>query len=411
MGFLVNGISGIRARRTAWENRVSKKIKFDGRPVWAEISLGAIRHNLRVIRRHIGRGRKVLAVVKANAYGLGALEISQALSRAGTDWFGVTSASEGAELRRAGISEPILVLTGFWPGEEPELFRWRLIPTITDTNQLGRLERAILRAKGAGTRTRYPFHLKINSGMNRLGIEPDEVKSFARTLEKCQHLLLQGTYTHFASAEDFTSPQTSAQESVFLAAVEEMRAAGVEPGMLHMANSGAICARPSTWADMVRAGAILYGYHQNFQPPARKQEVAATLPFRPSLSLRTRIIALRHIEPGSRVGYGATFVASRPSRIAVLAAGYADGLPRARSNRGAVLIRGCRAPIVGIVSMDLSAVDVTDVPLAAVGDIATIYGRDGHDAIEVSDAAREIGTVTSDLLCGLGRRVPRFYIS
>jgi alanine racemase len=390
---------------------VNKKIKFDGRPVWAEISLAAITHNLRVIRRHIGRERKVLAVVKANAYGLGAVEISRALSQTGADWFGVTSASEGAELRRAGIRQPILVLTGFWPGEEPELFRWRLIPTITDTNQLCNLDRAFVRARGAGARTPYPFHLKINSGMNRLGIQPDEVKSFARALEKCPHLFLQGVYTHFASAEDFTSPQTSAQEAVFLAAVEELRATGVVPGMIHMANSGAICARPSTWADMVRAGAILYGYHQNFQPPTRKQQVLAEWPFRPALSLRTRIIALRHIEPGSRVGYGATFVAARPSRIAVLAAGYADGLSRARSNRGAVLIRGRRAPIVGIVSMDLSAVDVTDVPQAAIGDIATIYGRDGRDAIEVSDAAREIGTVTSDLLCGLGRRVPRFYIS
>jgi alanine racemase len=161
---------------------------------------------------------------------------------------------------------------------------------------------------------------------------------------------------------------------------------------------------------MVRAGAILYGYHQNFQPPARKRRVAAELVLRPSLALRARIIALQSVPAGGRVGYGATFAASRPSRIAVLPAGYADGVVRGLSNRGSVLIRGQRAPIVGIVSMDLSAVDVTAIPRIAIGDIATIFGRDGDDAIEVSDAAREIGTVTSDLLCALGQRVPRIYL-
>jgi len=391
-------------------NRVNKKVIFTGRPVWAEVSLGAINANLRAIRRHIGTGRKVLGVVKANAYGLGAIEVSRTLSRTGIDWFGVTSASEGVELRRAGIREPILVLTGFWPGEEPSLFRWHLTPTISNAAQLVRLERAFVQSKGATARSRYPFHLKINSGMNRLGIAPDSVEKFALVLNKCRYLRLEGTYTHFASAEDFTNPQTSEQEVVFQEALQRLRGAGVDPGMIHLANSGAICARPSTWADMVRAGAILYGYHQNFQPPARKRKVAAELVLRPSLALRARIIALQSVPAGGRVGYGATFAASRPSRIAVLPAGYADGVVRGLSNRGSVLIRGQRAPIVGIVSMDLSAVDVTAIPGVAIGDIATIFGRDGDNAIEVSDAAREIGTVTSDLLCALGQRVPRLYL-
>lgn len=388
---------------------MTRTIKFEGRPVWAEISLAAIRHNLRVIRRHIGRERKVLAVVKANAYGLGAVPISRALAHADIDWLGVTSPSEGVELRRAGIRKPILVLTGFWPGEELELLHWKLTPTVADFDQLRRLERAV--ARRATHRTRpFPFHLKINTGMNRLGIDANAVESFARALVQCPHLRLEGTYTHFASAEDFTSPQTAEQEKVFFSAVERLRAAGVNPGMLHLANSGAICARASTWADMVRAGAILYGYHQNFQPPERKLELAARLPFRPCLVFRTRIIALREVPPGGAVGYGATFRTQGASRIAILAAGYADGLGRQQSNHGSVLVRGHRAPIVGIVSMDLSAVDVTDVKGAAAGDMVTIYGRDGGDAIEVSDVARESGTVTSDLLCALGQRVPRFYV-
>ncbi|MFZ0646167.1 MAG: alanine racemase C-terminal domain-containing protein, partial [Candidatus Acidiferrales bacterium] len=177
-----------------------------------------------------------------------------------------------------------------------------------------------------------------------------------------------------------------------------------------MANSGAICARASTWADMVRPGAILYGYHQSFDPPQKKDEVVGQIPLRPCLSLKARIISLREVSEGEAVGYGARFVTKRPSRIAVINAGYADGIVRARTNRGCALVRGRRVPLVGTISMDLTMLDVTDVPEAVLGDVVTIYGKDGGATIEVSDVAREISTVTSDLLCALGRRVPRFYI-
>ncbi|MFZ3200429.1 MAG: alanine racemase C-terminal domain-containing protein, partial [Candidatus Acidiferrales bacterium] len=182
------------------------------------------------------------------------------------------------------------------------------------------------------------------------------------------------------------------------------------PGIVHMANSGAICARPSTWADMVRPGAILYGYFQSFDPPGKGQEVRSRLPIEPSLSLRARIISLRDLPVGQSVGYSARFTTARPSRIAVINAGYADGILRQRTNRGCALVRGHRAPLVGAISMDLTALDVTDVPQAELGDVVTIYGRDGEDDILVSEVAREIGTVTSDLLCALGHRVPRYYV-
>jgi alanine racemase len=382
------------------------------RPVWAEISLRNLLHNLRVIRHQVGRSRKILAIVKANAYGLGAVEISRALVNAGTEWLGVTCSSEGIELRKAGIRCPVLLLTGFWPGEEGRILRHNLTPTVSRVAQLLSLECVAARYAPKGRKgQRVQFHLKIDSGMNRLGISPREVGVFAQALALCPHLQLGGIYTHFASAEDFTSLQTETQENAFTAAVAKLRALGVDPGIVHLANSGAICSRPSTWVDMVRPGAILYGYHQSFSPPERKSAVMAQMPLRPVLSLRTRIISLRDVPTGARVGYGGTFVTKRPSKIAVLAVGYADGLVRARSNRGCVLIRGQRAPIVGIVSMDLAMVDVTDLRQTALGDVATIYGKDGHDAIEVSDAAREIGTVTSDLLCALGRRVPKMYLS
>jgi alanine racemase len=386
---------------------MAKTIQFAGRPVWAEISLKAILHNLRVIRKQVGAQRKILAVVKSNAYGLGAVPVAKALQKTGTEWFGVTCANEGVELREAGIRKRILILTGFWPGEERRLIQNNLTPTVTRVDDLGHLERS---AKAAGGKSRLRFHLKINTGMNRLGISADEVECFARTLAGCKHIELEGTFTHFASAEDFTARQTNEQEKVFLGCLDRLRALGVSPGIVHMANSGAICARPSTWADMVRPGAILYGYYQSFDPPQKKQEVMGQVALQPCLSLRARIISLRNVAVGEGVGYAARFVTKRPSRIAVINAGYADGVVRALTNRGWALVRGKRVPLVGTISMDLTTLDLTDVPEAVLGDVVTIYGKDGDAAIEVSEVAHEIGTVTSDLLCALGRRVPKFYI-
>jgi alanine racemase len=387
---------------------MKKSIQFEGRPVWAEISLKAIEHNLRVIQKHMApRKPKILAVVKSNAYGLGAVPIAKTLQKAGTEWFGVTCANEGIELREAGIKKRILVLTGFWPGEEKRLIEHGLTMTVSRADDLKYLERA---AKSSRLKAKVPFHLKINTGMNRLGIQPEEIETFARLLADCRHIQLEGTYTHFASAEDFTSGQTCTQEKLFLSCLDRLRALGVSPGIVHMANSGAISARPETWADMVRPGAILYGYYQSFDPPEKKKEVMGQMPLQPSLSLRARIIALRDLAPGQSVGYAARFISKRPSRIAVINAGYADGVVRALTNKGQALVNGRRVPLVGTISMDLTTLDVTDVPDAKLGDVVSIFGGDGDEDIQVSDVAASINTVTSDLLCALGRRVPRFYL-
>lgn len=387
---------------------MTKAIHARGRPVWAEISLEAIQRNLGAIRRHIGAGVKVLAVVKSNAYGLGALPIAKALQKSGVEWFGVTCTNEGIELRETGIRKPILVLTGFWPGEEKRQIEYGLTPAVTRLEDVRDLERAAKSARGR--RGPVKFHLKINSGMNRLGIAPEEVDAFAAALADCRHLELQGTFTHFASSEDFEGTQTEEQERVFQASLERMRELRLPPGIVHMANSGAICARPSTWADMVRPGAILYGYYQSFDPARKQEEVTRQLRLEPALSFRARIISLRDVAPGEAVGYSARFRADRPSRIAVINAGYADGILRSRTNHGCALVRGRRVPLVGTISMDLTTLDVTDVPEAELGDVVTIYGRDGEAEILVSKVAREIGTVTSELLCALGRRVPRYYV-
>jgi alanine racemase len=386
---------------------MAKAIKVLGRPVWVEVSLAAITRNLRTIRRHIGPKPQILAVVKSNAYGLGAVPVAKALQKAGADRFGVTCANEGVELRESGIRKPILVLTGFWPGEEKRFIANRLTPTVTRLEDVRLLDRA---AKSARVKSRLRFHLKINTGMNRLGLLPSELDAFAAALADSRQLELEGTFTHFASAEDFSARQTDDQEQLFQACLAQLRAKGISPGIVHMANSGAICARPGTWADMVRPGAIIYGYYQSFDPPHKGQEIRDRLPVEPSLSMRARIITLRDLPANQPVGYSARFVTARPSRIAVINAGYADGILRQRTNRGCALLRGRRVPLVGAISMDLTTLDVTDVPEAALGDVVTLYGRDGDAEIKVSDVAAEIGTVTSDLLCALGQRVPRYYL-
>ncbi len=381
-----------------------KEPKFIGRPVWAEISLGALAHNLKAIQRHIGRRRKILAIVKGNAYGHGAVPVAKALEHAGADVFGVTCTSEGVELREAGIRCPIVILTGIWAGEEKRLTRYRLTPVVARIEQLRELDRAAR----AGRRP-IAFHLKVDTGMTRLGIAPAQTAEFARALGDCRHLRLEATLTHLATSEDFVSGQTEEQERVFARVLEDLRAAGVSPGIVHMANSAAIATRPSTWFDMVRPGAVLYGYHQHYNPPERLAEAEAALPLRPVASLRTRIVTIREVPAGTKVGYNARFVTARPSRIAVIAAGYADGLVRHLTNRGLVLVRGQRAPLVGTISMDLTMVDVTDLPRAELGDVVTIYGADGKTVLPASEVAHWAGTVSSDLLTALGHRVPRLY--
>ena len=400
---------------------MTKTVHVDGRPVWAEISLQAILNNLQVIRKHIGPKRQVLAVVKSNAYGLGAVPIAKALEGDDVSWFGVTWANEGVELRHAGIRGRILILTGFWPGEEKRLIEHDLTPTVTRIGDVAHLEQAAAKAWGQrsartksakkGARTqRLRFHLKINTGMNRLGISPSEIDAFAAELSCCKHVQLEGTFTHLASSEDFESPQSQEQELVFRECLDRLRRLGVPPGIVHMANSGAICARPSTWFDMVRPGAILYGYYQSFAPSQMQQDIRRKLPLEPCLSMRARIISLREVPAGQGVGYSARWVTQGPSRIAVINAGYADGIVRQRTNHGCAIVRGKRVPLVGTISMDLTTLDVTSIPDAAIGDVVTIYGQDGNAQIVVSDVAREINTVTSELLCALGRRVPRYYL-
>ena len=389
------------------------------RPVWAEVDLAALAHNLHAIRKFVNppgdqrkTPRKVLSIVKGNGYGHGGPQVAKALEKAGSDWFGVTCTEEGIAVRKIGVRKPVLILTSFVPGEESRIVEHHLTAVIHRCEQLAQLDRA---ARKHQSRKRVSFHLKMDTGMNRLGIAPGDVDCFARQLAKCKYLELGGIFTHFASSEVFSDTlaghQTLEQEEKFHAALDRLRALGIDPGIVHLANSAAIVSRPESWADMVRPGAILYGYHPGYDPIEKRVEIEARLPLKPVMSLRSKIISVKDVPAGAGVGYNASFVTTRPSRIGVLAAGYGDGIHRSLGNRGSVLVRGKLAPMVGIVSMDVTMVDLTDVEGAAIGDVATIYGVDGKLRHPAHLIARSIGTVTSDLLCAVSQRVPRIYLS
>ena len=275
------------------------------RPVWAEVSLGTLAHNLEAIRKYVNpphekrkTPRKILSIVKGNGYGHGGPQVAKALEKAGSDWFGVTCTDEGIAVREAGVRKPILILTGFVPGEETRLLKHNLTAVVHRCDQLPLLERAARR----GGRKPASFHLKIDTGMNRLGIAPSDVDCFARQLGKCKHLQLTGIFSHFASsgvfADTAVGKQTREQEERFYAALDRLRALGIDPGLIHLANSAAIVSRPETWADMVRPGAILYGYHPGYDPAEKRDEAERLLPLKPVMSLRTKIINLRRVPAG-----------------------------------------------------------------------------------------------------------------
>ncbi len=275
--------------------------------------------------------------------------------------------------------------------------------------QLGPLEKAAKRAKPRHAKEVH-IQLKINTGMNRMGVSPSDIRCFASALADCRQLKLVGTFTHFASSELLDSGQTEEQTKLFGSALQEMERLRLAPGLRHLANSAALTARPDTWADMVRPGAALYGCPVRFEPPARQKELEAKLPLKPVLSLRSKIVAVRNLPSGASVGYDARYVTNQPARIAVVSAGYADRLMRGLSNKGSLLVRGRKAPIVGQISMDMTMIDVTNVVDASVGDIVTIFGDDHGSLQTAGEIADTLGTVVQDVLCALGRRVERIYL-
>jgi alanine racemase len=380
----------------------SRSLILDGR-TWAEISLTALGENFHAVQKHVGASVTICAVVKADGYGHGAVECALALESEGAKWMGVTNAAEGLALRTAGVEARILLMTGIWKGEEDGIVAHNLTPTIWEPWHIETLQRA------AQKRQRIlPIHLKLDTGMNRLGACPEALPRLCEMLSASKNLSLEGASTHFASAEVLDAADAVRQSKRFEEVLAVLRNFGLHPTLVHMGNSAAMIARPETWKTMVRPGIALYGYSLAFTRGGEPAAVAP-LPLRPVLSWKTRVLTVKSVAAGEAVGYMGTFVTRAPGRIAVLPVGYADGYPRLLSNRARVIVAGEYAPVVGRVSMDLTIVDVSRIRDVAVGDEVILIGKNNGHSVDAVELARLCESVPYEILCGISQRVPRVY--
>lgn len=368
-----------------------------GRPTLAEIDLGALRANYRALSAY-ANGASIMAVVKADAYGHGAVEVARTLSAEGCAHFGVATVEEARELRAAGVGERIYLLVGYFADQAPEIVTLDLVVPIFDVALIDPLERA---ASALG-RNGFPVHLEIDTGATRLGILPADLAQAAERLRHAPSLKVEGASTLLANAGDPASPITDRQLGVFREALATLSAAGFELPVRHVANSAAMVLRADAHFSLMRPGLAMYGL-----PPV--QAVRDQVELRPVMTFKTRVLQVKRVAAGSGVSYGHTFVAPRESVIGILAVGYADGYRRGLQHGGEVLVRGRRAPIVGAVCMDLTMVDLTDVPGARLGDEVILWGGAGEAMISVNDVARLAQTISYEMLCTVGRRVPRVY--
>jgi alanine racemase len=340
-----------------------------------------------------------MAVVKANAYGHGEVQTAKALISQGVPRLAVFSIDEGIALRQAGINAPIVVLGPLFQEQLGELLAHQLTPVVSDVSILPALARA-----ASSFPTPYPIHLKVETGMGRLGITTNDFTTLFNSRNLPGALHVEGLMTHLADADGPTTGPTEEQLARFREIIHVVSAGGLRVPLIHAANSGGAVRFPEAQFSLVRPGIMLYGYHT----------LPSSIPvpdLKPVLSLRTTIAQLRTVQPGHKISYGGTFTAKRATKIAVLPIGYADGMSRHLSNRGSVLIHGQRAPIAGIVCMDMIMVDVTGIAGAAVGDEAVLIGRQGNDQITADDIAKWTGTIPYEVLCSIGPRVPRQYSS
>ena len=371
--------------------------RLGGRPTYVEVDLQRLAENFNAIRNGLGSSTKILAVVKADAYGHGAVPIARTLCEQGADFLGVATVEEGVELRCAGVEVPLLVLSGLTSSQIPQLVASGLTPVLFDFETTEDLYRF---ARDAGKK--IGIHVKIDTGMGRLGILPNQVESFLQALKKMEpFLIFEGLLSHFASADGEGMAQTEDQIRIFGEILHQVQQAGFHP-IPHIANSAAILQRLPFSDLLVRPGLLLYGY----VPSSHLEGIVSV---RPILSWKTQILSIREVPQGFSVSYGGSFVTRRRSRLAVLPVGYADGYPRSLSNCAEVLVRGRRVPIVGRVCMDLTMIDLTEIPEAQTGDEVALIGEQGGECLTAHEIAQWSHTISYEILCGIGRRVPRHY--
>jgi len=371
------------------------------RPTVARVDLGALKANYRAIVEHLGRERPrgapgVIGVVKANAYGHGAAQVALALEDAGADLLACADIEEGAALRAAGVRAEILVFGALSVSDLDGLFDCRLTPTISSPGAARAVQAAAARHK-----QRLRYHLKIDTGMNRLGFRFDNLRRTLPELLGSANLELDAVFTHFATADDPASTLFDEQRGRFERVLADLPALGARPRYRHAANSAAVVRDPRVWFDRVRPGLLLYG----IVPPPLTSTIALT----PVMTLASRVTAVKGLRAGEITGYGARFAAAKPTTIAIVPAGYGDGLDLRLAGRGAVLIRGRRAPIVGSVCMDMLMVDVTGLDVSP-GDEVVILGRQGGDRIDAREMAAAIGSIPWEIVCRVGSRIERVYV-
>lgn len=366
------------------------------RPTWAEINLGNLTHNVKAFRQHIPQPTRLMAVVKADGYGHGDAEVARAALAAGADWLAVALVEEGIRLRQAGLAAPILIL-GYLPPESlSAVIQYRLTPAITDISTL-----LLMEDEARRQRRKVGIHLKVDTGMGRLGPRDTGGLDLAKRTLTSSHLELEGVFTHFATADDEDKGYTNAQLDKFKRLVETIKKE--KPQVIaHCANSAAAIEIPQAYFDMVRIGISLYGLYPSGQ-------VKKLIPLKPVMSLHTSIAFVKEVPAGTAISYGRTFVTSCPSRIATLPLGYADGLFRTLSGKAEFLIQGRRVPQIGRICMDYTMADITDLPEAEVGEPVVVFGSQGQEHISADELAQLTGTISYEILCAVSARVPRYY--
>jgi len=363
----------------------------------AQVDLNAIAYNVTGVQEKV-KPAGVMAVVKANAYGHGAVAVSRTALARGCQYLAVARVAEAIELRKAGIEAPILILGGFGSDEVFFIPRYDLEATIFDEQDLLQLANAARKAE-----TIVPVHIKLDTGMGRVGLPWQEVLAFAQKVQSCPSLKLQGLYSHFATADGLDKSYAELQLERFKMAVAQLQGAGIPIPIKHIANSAAILDLPESYFDMVRPGIILYGYYPSSQ-------TTESIPLRPAMTFKTQVLQVKTIERGDSVSYERTFIAQHRTRIATLPVGYADGYNRLLSNRGQVLIRGHRYPVVGRVCMDFILVNLGLDDQVQAGDEAILFGRQGDEWITVASWCETLQTIPYEVTCWIAQRVPRLYL-
>ncbi len=370
------------------------------RPTRAEIDLDVLAFNFCSVKSFVGDEIKYMAVVKADAYGHGAVECSRRLEAEGIDWFGVAIPEEGVELREACIRTPILCLGSFWPGQEDLIVKHHLTPVIFDEHIAD-----LLNEYAAEAGLTIDIHVKIDTGMGRVGVRYERAADFAAAFGRFDNLRVNGLMTHFASAENPAENEfTELQIERFNTACEQFREAGHPLEWIDLANSPGAITHPTSRGNLLRLGGAVYGLLEDILTPDTKGPE-----LRPVLSLRSEIAHIKQIKSGESLGYGRTFFTKRESLIALVPVGYADGYPRGFSNRGHVCVNGFSAPVVGRISMDWTLIDVTDVENALVGDEVLLIGEKNGCRVSAADIAKEIDTIGYEVTCGISSRVPRLF--